>query len=242
MKRDATRRPADKFRHVLIIDDHPLYADALATALTHAFKPRRIETATTLMGGLKRLGPDFKPDLAILDLKLPDAAGISGFLRLRRILPEVPIVVISALVSADIVEALIEAGAAGAIDKSASANELQMALRDVRAGRTCLPADLRIGGFPSPRAAALRETSWKIAELTPQQTRILKLICAGMPNKQIAYELSLAEATVKAHVTALLRRLGAQNRTQAAMLVESVNLVEPPQQDEEAEVRLRLCQ
>lgn len=238
MKRDATRRPADEFLYILIIDDHPLYADALATALNHAFKPHRIETATTLMGGLKRLGPEFRPDLAILDLKLPDAAGISGFLRLRRILPQIPIVVISALFSADIVEALIAAGAAGAIDKSASASELQQALRDVRAGRTSVPADLRIGGVPS---SALRETSWKIAELTPQQTRILKLICAGMPNKQIAYELSLAEATVKAHVTALLRRLGAQNRTQAAMLVESVSL-DPPQRREEAEPRLRLCQ
>ena len=83
--------------------------------------------------------------------------------------------------------------------------------------------------------------SWKIAELTPQQTRIMKLICAGKPNKQIAYELSLAEATVKAHITALLRRLGVQNRTQAAMLVESANL-EGESQSSDAAARAFLSQ
>ena len=97
----------------------------------------------------------------------------------------------------------------------------------IRSGRRYLPAGCRNAGRAArtgARMPSVQEVSQRIAELTPQQARIMKLICAGKPNKQIAHELSLAEATVKAHITALLRRLGVQNRTQAAVLVESANL------------------
>lgn len=225
MTDDTVAPGASRIRSILVIDDHPLYSDALAMALRHVFDSSAIRTATSLGEGLTQLGPEFSPDLVMLDLKLPDVTGISGFLRLRERIPDVPVLVISALTSVEVVQALMEAGAAGFIPKDAETHELKTALIEVRSGRRYLPPGYRNAGRAGgARMPTVQEVSQKIAELTPQQARIMKLICAGKPNKQIAHELSLAEATVKAHITALLRRLGVQNRTQAAVLVESANL------------------
>lgn len=213
-------------RSVLVIDDHPLYGDALASTLRRAFQDCRVETATTLCDGMEMVGPGFRPDLVMLDLKLPDVTGLSGFLRLRDRMPDTPILVISALTSAELVQALMQEGAAGFLPKEASAQTMQKALCEVSAGRKYLPPEYVRSRRDTSLPPDVHAVSQRIAELTPQQTRIMKLICAGKPNKQIAYELSLAEATVKAHITALLRRLGVQNRTQAAVLVESANLDE----------------
>lgn len=224
MKDEPVGPGPSRFKSVLVIDDHPLYSDALASSLRHVFQDCHIETATTLNDGLQRLGPDFTPDLVMLDLKLPDVTGISGFLRLRSKLPDTPILVISALTSGDVIDAVMEAGAVGFVPKEVSTQVLQSAFSELQEGRTFLPPGYQRTDHVSPHAMDVHLVSQKIAELTPQQTRIMKLICAGKPNKQIAYELSLAEATVKAHITALLRRLGVRNRTQAAVLVESASL------------------
>lgn len=224
MKHDPVGQGPSRFKRVLVIDDHPLYCDALASSLRHAFQDCQIETASRLNEGLGLLRPDFEPDLVMLDLKLPDVTGISGFLQLRSKLPDTPILVISALTSGDVIEAVMEAGAVGFVPKDVSTQVLQSAFDELLAGRKFLPPGYQSPMRPAPYAVDVKNISEKIAALTPQQTRIMKLICAGKPNKQIAYELSLAEATVKAHITALLRRLGVQNRTQAAVLVESVSL------------------
>ncbi|SIO47398.1 two component transcriptional regulator, LuxR family [Rhodovulum sp. ES.010] len=227
MNHDSVEPSANRVRSILVIDDHPLYGDALATALARVFDACEIRTATNLADGLAQLGPGFAPDLVMLDLKLPDVTGLSGFFRVRERIPDVPMLVISALTSPDLVAALMEGGAAGFIAKDADTGELRAALTEVTAGRRYLPPAFRescAAGAAPARMPTVQEVSQRIAELTPQQARIMRLICAGKPNKQIAHELSLAEATVKAHITALLRRLGVQNRTQAAVLVESVNL------------------
>ncbi|GAA0296183.1 response regulator [Rhodovulum strictum] len=227
MDHDTVAPAASRIRAILVIDDHPLYSDALSMALRHVFDDCTIRSATSLGEGLAQLGPDFSPDLVMLDLRLPDVTGLSGFLRLRERIPDVPVLVISALTSVEVVQALMEAGAAGFIPKEAATHELKTALIEIRSGRRYLPAGCRNAGRAArtgARMPSVQEVSQRIAELTPQQARIMKLICAGKPNKQIAHELSLAEATVKAHITALLRRLGVQNRTQAAVLVESANL------------------
>ncbi|SFB12268.1 two component transcriptional regulator, LuxR family [Poseidonocella pacifica] len=209
---------------MLVIDDHPLYGDALAATLAQLYPGSRIVTATSLGAGLRELGPDFSPDLVMLDLKLPDVTGISGFLRLRDAVDEAPIVVVSAIASSDVVQAVMGAGASGFVPKETPVAELSAALAAVVAGEIYLPPEYRGAcSGPAPRATDMQDASERIAALTPQQLRIMKLICAGKPNKQIAYELSLAEATVKAHITALLRRLGVQNRTQAAVLMESAS-------------------
>lgn len=217
---------------VLVIDDHPLYGDALASALFNLFDGCQVKTATSLCDGLKLLGTSFRPDLVMLDLKLPDATGISGFLQVREKLPDVPILVISSLASGDVIAAVMAAGAAGFVPKDLPVQKLREALYQIRKGQQFLPSDYKgVQEADSEKECDFQQASRKIAALTPQQMRIMKLICAGMANKQIAYEMSLAEATVKAHITALLRRLGAQNRTQAAMMMESARLDQNPPSD-----------
>lgn len=210
--------PAGATRQVLIVDDHPLYSDALAAALQLVYPGCHVEKDQTLGDALARIQRGFAPDLVMFDLKLPDVCGISGFLKLRARLPDVPILVISSLTSAQVVRALMDEGAAGFLPKDASAQVLRQALHVIAAGRCYTHSAYH--SAPEAEAPCFETAHPKLAELTPQQQRIMKLICAGKANKQIAYELSLAEATVKAHITALLRRLGVQNRTQAAVLVE----------------------
>ena len=224
MKHDPVAQPTGRIRSVVIVDDHPLYGDALASALRHVFQDCTIHTAKSLGEAMDVVDRDAAPDLVMFDLKLPDVTGISGFLSLRDRIPDTPILVISSLTSVDIVQALMDAGAAGFLPKDASAQVLKTVLFDVCAGRKYLPKEYQKTLDADPGRPDRRQVNQKLADLTPQQTRIMKLICAGKPNKQIAYELSLAEATVKAHITALLRRLGVQNRTQAAVLVESGNM------------------
>lgn len=210
----------------LIVDDHPLFSFAVATTVERMFPGGTVKSATSMRGAVDHVSNGFEPDIVLLDLRLPDATGLSGFLLMREKLPETPILVISAVVSPDIVRSLMGAGAAGYLQKDTSAQALHQVLLEIRAGRKYVPT-----GYQSicddAGAESTGEATHKIVELTPQQTKIMKLICEGKPNKQIAYELSLAEATVKAHVTALLRRLGVKNRTQAAIMMESVDFEVP---------------
>ena len=224
----ASAHAADSVRlsSVLIVDDHPLYSDALAATLKLRHGECDIQMARSLRETFSILDTGLEPDLVMLDLKLPDVTGISGFLELRKRLPDTPVLVISSLASADLVHSLLDCGAMGFLPKESSAEALRSAISEIARGRRYIPKEYRTR--PSCKAEIDRESlqafraNPQLARLTPQQTRILKLICAGKPNKQIAYELSLAETTVKAHITALLRRLGVRNRTQAAVLVEGL--------------------
>ena len=150
--------------------------------------------------------------------------GICGLLRLRDQMPDTPILVNSSLASDDIVAAVKSAGAAGFLCKDAPIQTLKLALSEVRLGHKYFEGAPGGGAASGKRPLDVHEISQRIMQLTPQQSRVMRLICAGKQNKQIAYEMNLAEATVKAHITVLLRRLGVQNRTQAAVLVESVGL------------------
>lgn len=207
--------------NVLIVDDHPLYSDALAAALGVSFDDCHIEKARTLKETFLVLDSGFSPDLIMFDLKLPDVSGISGFQELRERWPSAPVLVISSLASAELVRSLIEMGAKGFMPKDASAQTLKFVVNEIVAGRSYVPQEYQSSENTQTSEFCEFQAAPELSTLTPQQKRILKLICVGKPNKQIAYELSLAEATVKAHITALLRRLKVQNRTQAAVLVDS---------------------
>lgn len=209
----------------LVIDDHPLYCDAMAGSLSTAFEMQTVRTVHSMTEALQALADGLVPDLVMLDLRLPDVTGLSGFIKLREKLPDVPILVISADSVDETIQALMEAGAAGFIPKDAPRDVIAEALELVQVGSKYWPPSFTPSTKPQNETVpGLHEISQRIADLTPQQTKIMNLICAGKPNKQIAYELSLAEATVKAHITALLRRLGVCNRTQAAVLVNSVGM------------------
>ncbi|XDA99021.1 response regulator transcription factor [Sulfitobacter sp. LCG007] len=209
---------------VLIVDDHPLYCDALTATLQRAFDRCDVLTATSLSETLAILDGGFEPDLVMLDLKLPDVTGISGFEQLRQRVRGTSILVISSLASHELVRELLDRGAMGFLPKESPASVLREAVQEVIEGRRYVPPAYRSiasGAGQRDEPCAYRSNP-QLAALTPQQKRILKLISEGNPNKLIAYELDLAETTVKAHITALLRRLGVTNRTQAAVLVESM--------------------
>lgn len=214
--------PVDQVSSVLIVDDHPLFSDALAAALKLSFGDCRIEKASTLKQTLETISAGFKPDLIMFDLKLPDVTGISGFQQLRARCPKVPVLVISSLASGELVRSLLDHGAMGFLPKDTPAQTLKLAVQEIASGRKYVPVEYSQVEATKPVESIVYQSSPELSSLTPQQVKILKLICVGQSNKQIAYELSLAEATVKAHITALLRRLGVRNRTQAAVLVDSV--------------------
>ena len=160
----------------------------------------------------------------MLDLNLPDASGLSAFMKLKDRMPDVPVVVISAITSDDVVRSVLAAGAAGFITKDLGHDTLKEAMIEICDGKTYVPANFSNAGTDDQTGGNIAEVSRKLAGLSQQQARILALICEGKPNKVIAYEMDLAEATVKAHITALLRRLGVQNRTQAALMVREVSV------------------
>lgn len=225
---------------VLVIDDHPLYCDALVSVLCKLFDTKDFHTVNTLNDGLEFARSDKAPDLVLLDLKLPDVSGLTGFFQIKKALPDVPVLVISSVSSYETIKALMDAGAAGFVPKDADQSVFKTAIQHVAEGLKYMPEGLlkepskAVGGAANPD-----DFSCRIAKLTPQQNRIMQLICAGKQNKQIAYEMNLAEATVKAHITALLRRLGVSNRTQAAVLVNSTNWPQiAPISDEDARALL----
>ena len=210
---------------VLVIDDHPLYCDALASAIGGIFDIEDVRSVSCLSEGMRLLNSHYSPDLILLDLNLPDVAGLHGFLKIKDRNPDVPVIVISASTSEKTIQALLCAGAAGFIPKDLPRNDFSDAVRTVWDGKVYAPPGIRRAVSCRSEDTVAADIFHRIEGLSPQQSRILNLICKGKANKQIAFELSLAEATVKAHITALLRRLGVRNRTQAALLIKEANMV-----------------
>lgn len=208
---------------ILIADDHPLFRSALQQALTLGLGPevRLVEAASIAeLEGLLASKNDW--DLVLLDLNMPGAYGFSGLVLLRGQYPQIPVVMISAQEEASVVNRSREFGASGFIPKSSPLETLQQAVRQVLDGDTWWPPLAEEGAPVSEEAKA---ASAGLASLTPQQFRVLTMVCEGLLNKQIAYELSVSEATVKAHVTAIFRKLGVRTRTQAALLLQQMESI-----------------
>jgi DNA-binding NarL/FixJ family response regulator len=200
----------------LIVDDHPLFCDALAMTLKAVAGLSRIETADCLEAATARLEAVAQavPDVVVLDLNLPDVSGLEGLIRLRQVLGEVPVLVVSSLADNRMISACLQAGAAGFVPKHARREVFRAAFDVLRQGGIYLPEGYVSLGVESQQEVAIA----RLGLLTRQQTRILQLICEGKLNKQIAFELTIAETTVKAHVTAIMRKLGVQSRTQAVLM------------------------
>ncbi len=198
---------------VLVADDHPLFREAVVLAVRHLegtdsqiFEAGTVDEAGRLAAAI----PDL--DLLLLDLTMPGTHGLSGLVELRRRFPALPAVIVSATEEPRVIREAIAAGAMAYVPKSLDRASIAEALRHVLAGETWQPED-REGTAP-PTGATVAE---RMKALTPQQHNILGLMVAGKPNKIIAHELAIAETTVKAHVTLILRKLGVFSRTQAVL-------------------------
>lgn len=204
----------------LIIDDHPLFCEALSMTLRSALNVERVETAASLAEGLARLEQGPAPDVILLDLKLPDVDGLDGLIRLKKAAAGVPIIVVSSLADDRMIASAVQAGASGFIPKHSQRSVFIQAFDRIWAGGVYTP-----DGFVPPgahgRATDERDAVERLGRLTQQQARILQLVCEGKLNKQIAYELDIAETTVKAHLTAILRKLDVQSRTQAVLIAQN---------------------
>jgi DNA-binding NarL/FixJ family response regulator len=205
---------------ILIADDHPLFRSALLQALTLGLggdlRLAEAETIAELEAHLA-VKPDW--DLVLLDLNMPGAHGFSGLVLLRGQYPQIPVVMVSAQEDPAVVARAREFGASGFIPKSSSLPSIQTAVQAVLDGEHWWPASIQV---PAAVSAEARAASAGLASLTPQQFRVLAMVCDGLLNKQIAWELSVSEATIKAHVTAIFRKLGVRTRTQAAMLLQQL--------------------
>jgi DNA-binding NarL/FixJ family response regulator len=201
---------------ILIVDDHPLFVEALKLVIQNEFPKARLSEATSIESARAVLDKEGPFDLLLLDLSMPGTRGLEGLIELRTRHPKLPIVVVSALQDPRIVHEVMTCGAAGFISKSTRGSELGRAIREVVSGSIVLPK-----GYQPPQANAPPSTTSdltaRLATLTPQQVRVLQMLRQGLLNKQIAYDLGVGETTVKAHVSEILRKLKVSSRTQAVI-------------------------
>ncbi|MDK3072054.1 response regulator transcription factor [Sedimentitalea sp. JM2-8] len=211
---------SNSFRSALIVDDHPLFCDALSMTLQAVAGIRDISTAATLQDGLDWIRDNDAPDVIVLDLNLPDVNGLDGLIRLHNAV-DTPIVIVSSMADNRVISSVIHAGAAGFVPKHSQRDVFRNAFDTLREGRTFVPPGYVL--LENKDAKNGDDAVSRLASLTNQQARILQLICEGKLNKQIAYDLSIAETTVKAHVTAIMRKLGVQSRTQAVLIAKETS-------------------
>jgi DNA-binding NarL/FixJ family response regulator len=199
---------------LVIADDHPLFRDALRLALANVLPAAAIEEAGSFDNLTALLERSGEPDLILLDLTMPGTSGFSGLIYLRTQYPAVPVVIVSASDDAMTIRRALDFGASGFIPKRFGVETLRGAILQIAAGDIWVPRELENGAAPDPEIARLRD---RLATLTPQQIRVLMMLSEGLLNKQIAFRLGVSEPTIKAHVSAILQKLGVESRTQAVI-------------------------
>jgi DNA-binding NarL/FixJ family response regulator len=211
---------------LVIADDHPLFRGALREAVTGLVERAEISEAGTFNEVSKLLDRGGEVDLILLDLSMPGVRGLSGLMYLRAQYPSVPVVVVSANDDPTVIRRCLYFGASGYISKTLGIDDMRVAMVRVLGGGVWTPPDVDLSGGADAETAALMA---RLATLTPQQVRVLMMLSEGLLNKQIAYELSVSEATVKAHVSAVLQKLGVESRTQAVIAAAKIEIGQWPQ-------------
>lgn len=223
-------------RQIIVADDHPLFREALKAAVGRLETATRFVEAESVASLLAALEAEPDADLLLLDLNMPGAQGFSALVHVRASRPDLPVVVVSADDDAQTIAGALRFGAQGFIPKSTEAGQIGRAIESVLAGEIYAPPGYR-APRPGPEAEEEMRIARRVAELTPQQFRVLGMLCSGLLNKQVAYELDVSEATVKAHVTAILRKLGVATRTQAVLAAGRLALdrasIKPPPEEAE---------
>jgi DNA-binding NarL/FixJ family response regulator len=217
---------SDPRYRLLIADDHPLFRGALREGVVGLVARADIAEAGTFEEMSKLLDKGGEVDLILLDLSMPGARGFSGLMFLRAQYPSVPVVVVSANDDPSVIRRCMDFGASGFIPKTLGVEQMRDAIKQVLGGGVWTPPDVDLAGGADAESAALMA---RLATLTPQQVRVLMMLSEGMLNKQIAYELSVSEATVKAHVSAILQKLGVDSRTQAVIAAAKIEVGQWPQ-------------
>ncbi|WP_158968669.1 response regulator transcription factor [Paraglaciecola sp. L3A3] len=205
----------------LIADDHPLYREALVGALTPLFENVDIVESDDLASTISTLRANTDINLALLDLDMPGCENLYGLIHILQNFPNIPVVVVSASDSIKVISKVMALGAKGFIPKSTSTSVIAEALKQVMKGEVWLPNGIVLQDNDELSGLDLIRL---ISELTPKQSEVLKLVQEGLLNKQIAYNLNITEATVKAHISAILRRLNVNTRTQAVLLLKGLDL------------------
>jgi len=205
---------------LVIADDHPLFRGALREAVTSVVPATNIDEAGAFGELTALLEKESDIDLVLLDLSMPGVSGFSGLIYLRAQYPAIPVVVVSASDDGDTIRRSMEFGASGFIPKRFGVETLREAIGKVMNGDVWTPSDVDLSAGVDPDMAKLRD---RLITLTPQQVRVLMMLSEGLLNKQIAYELGVSEATIKAHVSAILQKLGVESRTQAVIAAAKIS-------------------
>jgi DNA-binding NarL/FixJ family response regulator len=200
--------------HLVIADDHPLFRDALRQAVASVIPAAKIDEAGSFEDLTTLLERGAEADLILLDLSMPGISGFSGLIYLRAQYPAIPVVIVSATDDGATIRRSLDFGASGFIPKRFGVDTLRDAILKIMGGDIWVPADTDLSAAVDPDMTRLRD---RLVTLTPQQVRVLMMLSEGLLNKQIAYELGVSEATIKAHVSAILQKLGVESRTQAVI-------------------------
>lgn len=206
---------------IIIADDHPLFRNALRQAVMQVVAQSEILECDSIASLEEMLGLEQDIDLILLDLRMPGANGFSGLVLIRREHPDIPVVVISASDDNAIMQRAIEYGASGFIPKSSDLGQIAAALNAIMEGSLWLPSP--VAQNPSTEE---HEFAQRLKTLTPQQLRVFMMLTKGLLNKQIASEVNVSEATVRTHMTAIFRKLGVRNRTQAVLAANYLTIDE----------------
>jgi DNA-binding NarL/FixJ family response regulator len=204
---------------LVIADDHPLFRGALREAISGLLEKVDIAEAGTFNEVAELLERGSEVDLVLLDLTMPGVRGFSGLMYLRAQYPGVPVIVVSANDDPAAIRRCMEFGASGFIPKTLGIEGMRAAISRILGGGVWTPPDVDLSAGSDAETAALMT---RMATLTPQQVRVLMMLSEGMLNKQIAYQLGVSEATVKAHVSAILQKLGVESRTQAVIAAAKI--------------------
>ena len=212
--------PLESYR-LLIADDHPLFRGALREAVGGLLERVDVVEAGTFDELVELLERGGEVDLVLLDLTMPGARGFSGLMYMRAQYPGVPVIVVSANDDPAAIRRCMEFGASGFIPKTLGIEAMRAAISRILGGGVWTPPDVDLSTGSDTEAAELMT---RMATLTPQQVRVLMMLSEGLLNKQIAYQLGVSEATVKAHVSAILQKLGVESRTQAVIAAAKIEV------------------
>nr|WP_210340161.1 response regulator transcription factor [Microvirga splendida] len=204
-----------------------MFRGALRQSVASIMPQARVMEASGMDDLNATLSQERDVDLILLDLTMPGVQGFSGLMSLRAQYPELPVVIVSATEEPTVIRRAMDFGASGFIPKSIDIDSIGGAIQAVLAGDTWTPPDVDLSATEDAETADLVR---RLGTLTPQQVRVLTMLSEGLLNKQIAYELGVSEATVKAHVSAILDKLGVDSRTQAVIAASKIGVTQRPSQ------------